>query len=477
MTLAQFVASADIPNTKKHETYFSKEVIISDFDELYERLQKAHYDLYAHRDKEQFDKHFLKLKDTIKSQMTLSEATILFQKLASFANIAHTKVDLPTQDYSNYRQSGGKAFPLFIKAIEGKIYVVGNYSGVKGIKVGDEIIGLNKQEAGSVLDGLRQYISADTDTMFYGFLEFQFPMLLWFEHGSLEQYEVVVKNDKTQKKFILPTINYESLIHKMEKQKGLLELGFERKAKIINQVGYLRPGPFFNTDQNAKDVWDNTSFKKFIDEAFDTFVEKKVEALLIDLRNNPGGNNSFSDHMVQKFAHKDFKFAADFKVRVSEEFITANEKRLKESAVTETSENYKKSYEGLKEGDIFDFELTINKASTKVFKKPVYILVNRHSYSNAVTTAALAQDYDFATLIGEETNDLATTYGAMEAFSLSRTKVSISFPKAHIIRSNGETKAHALRPDIIIETPLVEYAEDSVLSKALEEVEARLGMD
>lgn len=454
--------------------YFSKEEVKSDFDELYQRLKKAHYNLYAHRAKEEFDQRFLELKQSIDGPMTLSKATILFQKLASFANIAHTKVDLPTDDYAHYRKSGGKAFPLFVKVIKGRVYIVENYSDNNTLKTGDEIIGLNNQGIKSVLDGLRQYISADTDSMFYGFLEFQFPMLLWFEYGNLERYEVAIKSEKEQKTLEIQTISYDSLIAKMKQQKGLLELGFERKAKVINQTGYLRPGPFFNTEQNAQDIWDSTSFNKFIDDAFTSFEQAKVQALLIDLRNNPGGNNSFSDYMVQKFANKDFTFSSDFKVKVSSEFITANEKRLTESSFTDTSKEYRESYKNLSEGDIFHFEFSLNKALPEIFEKPVFILVNRHSYSNAVTTAALAQDYGFATILGEKTNDMATTYGAMEAFNLSKTKVAVSFPKAHIIRPNGEKKAHGLMPDIKIETPLVEFAEDRVLKEALLKIKAKI---
>ncbi|NVJ67218.1 MAG: hypothetical protein HWE16_12080 [Gammaproteobacteria bacterium] len=446
--------------------------IISDFEELYRRLQKAHYNLYVNRSKQEFDKHFLTLKESIDHDMTISQATLLFQELASFANIAHTKIDLPTQDYMNFRKAGGKAFPLFIKVIDDKVYVAENYSNQSNIKIGDEVVGLNKHSIKKVLNDLRRFKSADNDRMFYGFLEFEFPMLLWFEFGELDSYDIQIKGKDGNKRVTVSTIGYEDLIEKMEQRKGLLELGFERIAKVSDQIGYLRPGPFFNTEPNATNVWDNVSFKRFIDDSFKKFVDEKAKAILIDMRNNPGGDNSFSDYMLKKFANKDFKFASSFKVKVSSEFIDANEKRLKNSS--DMSYKYQQAYKDLSEGDIFEFNLPLNQAEQNILKKPVYMLINRHSYSNAVTTAALAQDYGFATIMGEETNDLATTYGAMEAFELSKTGIAVSFPKAHIIRPNGEVNAHGVMPDLIIKTPLVEYAEDTVLQEALKEIEARL---
>ena len=85
--------------------------------------------------------------------------------------------------------------------------------------------------------------------------------------------------------------------------------------------------------------------------------------------------------------------------------------------------------------------------------------------------AALAQDYGFATILGEETSDLATSYGAMEQFDLSRTGISVGFPKAYLIRPSGSTEARGVRPDIAIETPAVPAREDIVLRQAQKIVE------
>ncbi len=101
------------------------------------------------------------------------------------------------------------------------------------------------------------------------------------------------------------------------------------------------------------------------------------------------------------------------------------------------------------------------------FGGKVYVLINRHSYSNAVQVAAMSQDYGFAMIVGEETSDLATTIGAMEQFTLSRTGITVGFPKAEIIRVNGDTSARGVVPDIVIDTPVIESTSDVVLQRAL----------
>lgn len=452
---------------------FTKEQVEADLEELYQRLQKAHYNLYVNRSKKDYDHHFSTLKESIDSSMTASEATIFLQRLASFANIAHTKIDLPVEEYSKYRKLGGKSFPLFIKFRDGRAYVTENYSNQNQIKAGDEILKVNNLSISKLIDCLRAYKSADSNEMFYGFLEFQLPMLLWFEFGAIDTYTLNVKTAGGESQYEVDALAYDALVKRMEQSEGQLELGFERKAEILDNIGYLRPGPFFNTEPGAKDVWSNASFKTFIDESFADFIKKDVAALLIDLRVNPGGDSSFSDLMIKKFADKDFKFASKFMVKVSSEFILSNEKRLKINS-NGISAKYKKAYKGLSEGEFFEFKLPLNKAKESTFEKPVYVLINRHTYSNAVSVAALIQDYGFGMVLGEETTDLATTYGAMETFNLTNTGITVSFPKAHIIRPNGDKKAHGVTPDIVIKTPLVESEEDFVLQAALKEVGARI---
>ena len=101
------------------------------------------------------------------------------------------------------------------------------------------------------------------------------------------------------------------------------------------------------------------------------------------------------------------------------------------------------------------------------FHGPVYLLVNRASYSNTVFVAALVQDYGFGIILGEETSDLASTYGAMETFTLPRTGIVVGFPKAQIVRPNGDATTRGVVPDIAIATPLIQGADDPVLQRAL----------
>jgi C-terminal processing protease CtpA/Prc len=244
---------------------------------------------------------------------------------------------------------------------------------------------------------------------------------------------------------------------------------------LDRRTAYLRPGPFYNGDPGATDPYDNAAFRRFIDTAFQGFLEGGADRLVIDLRDNPGGDSSFSDLMVRWFATRPFRFTSAFQIRVSKEAIASNDRRLAvEPAGGESvSLRFAAAYAGARPGDViaFDVPLTAPRPEPR-FKGQVYVLVNRRSYSNAVAVAALVQDYGFGTILGEETSDLATTFGAMETFTLPRTGLVVGFPKACIVRPRGDLVPRGVVPDIAIETPVVEGVDDPVLTRVRQIVEA-----
>jgi C-terminal processing protease CtpA/Prc len=248
-----------------------------------------------------------------------------------------------------------------------------------------------------------------------------------------------------------------------------LELDWDkREFRVLGDAGYLRPGPFYNNEPNATNIWDPAPFRAFIDASFEALLKARARTLVIDLRDNPGGDNSFSDHMVAWYATKPFRFSRDFRVKVSAAAIASNAKRLTPEDKDGISGKFAAAYAKHRPGDVFSFEIpTVAPRAGARFAGKVYLLVNRHSYSNTVQVAALSQDYGFATILGEETSDLATTLGAMEQFTLPRTGIEVGFPKAQIIRVNGDERPRGVVPDVAIETPLPEPKTDPVLQQAL----------
>lgn len=452
------------------------ETVRADFADLYRMLRDAHFDLYARAPRAAYDRLYARIANEIRHPMDRAEVLALFQRFVAFGRIAHARIDDASEGFAAYRKATGRIFPLAVRPQGKRIFVTGNGSGVAAIAPGDEVVTLNGQSAASWIARAAANVSADTPYMLGAMLEWSFPAIVWRAAGPAERFDLRVRRGGRMFNVTVPARTSAEIGAALVRQPRL-ELSWEkREARMLDGgIAYLRPGPSYNVEGAADAMYDNRAYKAFIDRAFDTFLSAKAAALLIDLRDNPGGDASFSDHMIGWFANRPFKFNSRFRIKVSEATRRSNRERMRNEANDSTGigAQLAAAYDKARDGMVIDFPTPpVQPRGGTRFTGQVYALVNRHSYSNTVTIAAILQDDRFATILGEETSDLATTYGAMESFRLPRTGIEVGYPKAYIVRPSGSTAARGAVPDIAIATPIVETPDDPVLRRAVEIVRA-----
>lgn len=444
----------------------------ADFASLYRGLKSASYDPYAFTPKSVLDRAYRKALAGLTKPMTLLEAQIRFEEFASLLHMGHARVDFPYAAWTQYRKSGGKAFPIPLRIVNGKVFVANNLTGLDTIARGDEIMSLNGETMQRWLMRAERHVSAETPYMAHSLMEYDFAICVWIELGEVPGFDLVLRKSdgKTARVHVPARTQVEMRTSAAAESVPSLDEPM-RQAKILTgNVGYLRPGPFYNAEaKTGAEEWDVSGFRNFIDDAFRKFNAAGVDRLIIDLRGNPGGDNLFSDVMIAWFADKPFRFFSQFKVRVSPQSTKANADRIANDAAAAgpVSRQYADMYAGAHDGDIVDFDLPLAQPRQgERFSGKVYLLIDRQSYSNTVSVAALVQDYKFGTVLGEETSDMATTYGAMEQFKLPVTGITVGYPKARIVRPNGDLRSRGVTPDIIIRVPVVETQADEVLQQA-----------
>jgi C-terminal processing protease CtpA/Prc len=170
-------------------------------------------------------------------------------------------------------------------------------------------------------------------------------------------------------------------------------------------------------------------------------------------------------------ATRPFRFASAFQVKVSAESISANAERIAHDAAAAgpISQKFADLYASARIRDVVDFDIPLAYPRPEErFGGKVYVLIDRQCYSNAFAVAALVQDYQFGVILGEETSDMATTYGAMEQFRLVNTGLLVGYPKARIVRPSGDLRARGVTPDVQVRIPIVQDPSDAVLQTAVE---------
>lgn len=455
-------------------------VLQADFEALYAKLASAHYDLFTNRSKAEYDALFDEMLAGLDSPLPRHDAEIRFQQFVAWGNVAHARIDYDRARYEDYRTNGGKVFPVYLRIVDGLSFVHENYSGNAALEPGSETLAINGTPMTEWLERTSRYLSADTPYIAHSLLEFMFPMYLWEVAGPVDEFVLEIRAEGGDARTVrVPALTAGQIAAHRDAAGNSFALNpTARESRMLDaRIAYLRPGPFYNAE-NPESPWDTDAFVRFVDDAFREFLDAGATALLIDLRQNPGGDNSFSDPMIAWFATEPFRFASSFRVRSSAEARASNQARLDSNPgqTSGASVFYAKRYAAVPYGETFEYPIPeVRPREGARFEGKVYVLIDRHSFSNAVTAAATIQDYGFGTIIGEKTSDMATTYGAMETFRLPNTGIVVGFPKAHIVRPSGEQRSDGVTPDILIRSPIAPTKHDAVLERALEHIRANAG--
>lgn len=451
---------------------FEPATVLADFEDLYTSLEAAHFDLFARTPREEQDRVYRALRDSVSGPMSREQVEVLFQRFVAAGRIAHARIEPPSAAWAHYRTQGGTAVPLAVRVEDGRVSVL-HVVGAEGVEVGDTVVAIEGENPLAWLDRLRAHVSADNDLLASTQMEWQLPRLIWIEHGEVEGLWLEIERQGLRHRARCPALSRAEYEAASASSPSHFELDANhREARMIEPgLAYLRPGPFYDNRPDAPSPWDPSAFVAFVDGAFASFLDAEATALIVDLRTNPGGDNSFSDPLVAWFATQPFRFTSAFRVKSSEAARRSNAQRIQPASTDEESVavRYERAFAATPPGEVFDFPISLVQPRTdRRFTGKVYILIDRHTYSNAVAVAALAQDYGFATILGQETADLASTYGAMETFSLPRTGIEVGFPKAQIVRPSGDTSARGVVPDIAIPLPSGALQHDEVLAQAVE---------
>jgi C-terminal processing protease CtpA/Prc len=429
------------------QTKYSAQQVKTDFEYLYKTLDASHYNLYAFTKKEVFDSVYRKIEVSIKDSLTSLQVYRLFQPYLALAKMGECNIFFPFDDYGNYLEHGGTLFPLNLHFSKGKVFIKDNFSNEPQITVGNELILLNGKPITKVMEGIYSFVSGQSEYYKNSIIELLFfSRIFWFVNDKCDVFSLTIKGkDGRELKLQVPAIPGYIFEGKIRQQKTLLNK--EREFRFINNIAYLHPGEFLSAEANNlmnHETFDKNEFCHFIDSAFSAFHKMNAKSLIIDLRNNPGGDNSFSDYMVAYFASKPFCFCSKFKVKTSQ-----TTKEFWKDVNIPYLQGMKQDILSHENGACFDVSLSENQPQTDSlrFSGKVYVLVNRFSFSNTSSAAATIQDYRFGKLIGEETPDIPSFYGGTHQFKLPNTQWPVTYPKAYIIRPNGDISLKGVIPD------------------------------
>lgn len=454
---------------------YSAQEVKDDLEYMYDMLEKCSYDIFALNSKENMDKLYSRTYESINDSLTKLEIYRKYMPLVAATKMAHCMMNKPWGYYINhYVNEGGTLFPLSIYFSGDRALVNENYSANTSINEHDEVLSIDGKPINEFLHVFYENMSGPSEYYINSQIEGTgLPRLYWLFKGEKKSFRLEIKKTNGsishQSVHAMAAREYEDKINaQVPEEKD------ERTFQFLNeQAVLLTPGGFINLksdiDLNSPEAFDNTEFCHFIDSAFTSFKQKGIEHLIIDLRDNLGGDNSFSDYMIAYFANTSFSMASKMQMKTSQ-----HTKNIWEKLENPEVQSIKKQIMSLENGTRFDVDLQQYQPhpEAKKFKGSVYVLVNRYSYSNAAMTACIIQDYGFGKIVGEETADEVSSYGSIHRIDLANTKFRVYYPKSFFVRPNGDPTPRGVVPNhIVLDDDFTD--KDEILEYTLKLIESK----
>ena len=452
--LTLWFAGTRISVAQTEKMAFSAADVTSDSGYLYQALVQTHYDLFAYTKKAEFDQAYATIRQSISADsLSLLATTKIYQKLAAISNTGHCEVDFPAASYGAYAREGGTIFPLELAFEDDKAYIRRSFIPNTDVVTGDVIISINTVPIEKIQREIHAYISAERPYFKNTKLEvYSFPRLYWLAFGEQQTFDIQTRNKagliKKHAIVAIPVMSY-------EKSRNGEIINANRSFRYLKNAAYLMPGPFSSARPDGE-----IRFRQFVDSVFTDLRTTNAQTLVLDLRNNAGGDNSYSDYLIAYFASRPFQWYSKFWVKTSA--LLKEHSRPHEG---QTPDAFTQAILSHPDGAYYAYELPLQNPMplAKRFTGKVLVLINRQSYSMAAVSAALIQDYDFGKLVGEETGDVPTLYGSQFAFALPKTGIVVKVPKGYFIRPNGSKKLAGVVPDYKVRDHLLDE-EDEILT-------------
>ena len=189
-------------------------------------------------------------------------------------------------------------------------------------------------------------------------------------------------------------VNEKELLKKYDSINRQWNYGFEKVTRLDGNIGYIEYTGFPEGNKSAQKILDATM----------NFVSN-TNALIIDLRNNQGGDGK----MVELF----LSYFFDKKIKLGESYTRYNDKIVKSFTMKKVNGN-------------------------KYLNKPVYILVNNKTISAAESLAYNLQQNNIAKVIGDKTYGAANPIKVFFIGNKYHLFIPISVEKNSITNTNWE---------------------------------------
>ena len=404
---------------------FSKEKVLEDLTYLQSELIEKHPNINTYTTKDEFFNFFENIK--IEDSLTEIEAYNLISNSNKVIKDGHT-LFYPNKKLMEYNNSNKLFIPLQPFWDGSNLYVSKSYSLMDKLEKGAQIISINGIKSAELIQGMLNKMMRDGNNYNYPtwVLNTYFYEYFSYFYGCGEEYQINLNNGIEEKALIIKGISKPELFEQIRKHKEPDEKGITLEIDNKKNIGIL----------TIKD-WHNSVLKKYYGQKFNPEIKKAIEQieceniqnLVIDVRNNQGGDTKNSKYLLSYLLSEPFVLVEQYHKKKKGTIVHCN---------------------GPQSG--------IHQPMSKNFKGNVYVLINGGSFSNTGIFCSALRKHKRAIFIGEETGGSEFVIcGNPKNIILPNTGIQVEIPRLQfMIKATKDDEFHGVAPDYYIK-PKVEY--------------------
>ena len=422
----------------QNQRFISHEEALEDIDSLFYTISEIHPDMFGICNVESL----MGKIDSIKHNITDSiEVAKLYRELApavAMLGDGHTDIYCPIDEFYTSKLP---RLPLAIdvNVQDMKLTVTGSVDNC--IPRGAEIVSINGITSESMLKEMAKYVSGERNSFklskirianfepFFHLLYISDKYDIEFrQHGSKD---IAKKTVHPASRELLRNSNYCNNDTKGSKGSDYsYQILWDKNAAVLN----------------FKACNDSEKMKTFADSMITDLNSQSMKNLIIDIRDNPGGEAAVCDELLRHFAPKPFR-------QFDKIFF-----RLTPTAIRFRPDlNFSPGLNWIVMNDADLIQPTVGNTH---FNGKVYILTSNFTYSAAASLAWTCKQNNFATIIGEETGGMNVSMGAGINYTLPHSKLVCAISLMKFWECGASEK------DVRGTTPDYHVKQESALEKA-----------
>lgn len=403
----------------------SREQAEFDIRALVYSLNEIHPDIYSRCNQAEFHRAVNKAIRELPDSVSIPRLYLAAAPLVAMIGDGHTNLGFPFNDvFTEELPRRPYSVDIF-----GDGRMVCSWSMDGRIPEGSEIVAINGMSRDSILNSMLPYVAGEREHFRLSRLDGVYSGLDYLLYPA-DSYTVEFRapGKKKNKTVTCQPVTWAELKERIPKKEKSRKPPYSYTVNEKGNVAIMDFNSF--SDQEA--------MGQFADSMFRELRDKKIGNLVIDLRQNGGGNSNVGDTLLRYISPIPFIQFEKSLVRVT----PLSTKMMRGANVTPGLHFF--------ESDSTDY-IAPRTPEEGHYDGNVYLLTSNHTFSSAASFSWTFKEAGCGTVVGEESGGMNVAYGDILSYRMpvSRLRASVSFKRFWQFRAN-EDEIHGTLPDVAV---------------------------